>query len=113
MPEEIQTYPYRGCTVELLGVTSVAGVDHYHVRCPAQLNADDVADALGLSNFDDHALEGRVRTGPTITARLYRVEPPEHEPWDGFSSDAEADADALASAGFGTDEDYGGARDEW
>ncbi len=29
------------------------------------------------------------------------------EPWDGFNSDAEADADALASAGFGTDEDYG------
>ena len=27
------------------------------------------------------------------------------EPWDGFNSDAEADADALASAGFGTDED--------
>ena len=29
------------------------------------------------------------------------------EPWDGFNSDAEADADALASAGWGTDEDYG------
>ena len=29
------------------------------------------------------------------------------EPWDGFNSDAEADGDALASAGFGTDEDYG------
>lgn len=33
---------------------------------------------------------------------------PENEPFDGFNSDAEADADALASAGFGTDEDYGG-----
>ena len=31
----------------------------------------------------------------------------EDEPSDGFNSDAEADADALASAGFGTDEDYG------
>lgn len=29
------------------------------------------------------------------------------EPPDGFLTDAEADADALASAGFGTDEDYG------
>ena len=29
------------------------------------------------------------------------------EAWDGFNSDAEADGDALASAGFGTDEDYG------
>ncbi len=27
--------------------------------------------------------------------------------WDGFHSDAEADADVLASAGWGTDEDYG------
>ena len=29
------------------------------------------------------------------------------EPWDGFRDDVEADADALASAGYGTDEDYG------
>lgn len=28
------------------------------------------------------------------------------EPWDGFNSDVEADADALASMGWGTDEDY-------
>ena len=35
----------------------------------------------------------------------------EDEPWDGFNSDAEADADALASAGYGTDEDYGGCCD--
>ena len=33
------------------------------------------------------------------------------EPFDGFMSDAEADADALASAGWGTDEDYGGYED--
>jgi hypothetical protein len=35
------------------------------------------------------------------------------EPFDGFRTDAEADADALASAGFGTDEDYGGSNDEY
>ena len=29
------------------------------------------------------------------------------EPFDGFRTDVEADADALASAGYGTDEDYG------
>jgi hypothetical protein len=29
------------------------------------------------------------------------------EPDDGFRGDVEADADALASAGYGTDEDYG------
>jgi len=34
---------------------------------------------------------------------------------DQFLTDVEADADALASAGFGTDEDYGyyGEGDEW
>jgi hypothetical protein len=31
----------------------------------------------------------------------------EKEPFDGFISDADADGDALKSAGFGTDEDYG------
>ena len=36
----------------------------------------------------------------------------EMEPFDGFMSDAEADADALASAGWGTDEDYGGYEDD-
>jgi len=35
--------------------------------------------------------------------REYGSEPPE----DHFRDDVEADADALASAGFGTDEDYG------
>ena len=35
----------------------------------------------------------------------------EDEPFDGFRTDAEADGDALASAGFGTDEDYGSAED--
>jgi hypothetical protein len=33
--------------------------------------------------------------------------PPRDEPFDGFRNDVEADADALASAGYGTDEDYG------
>ena len=33
------------------------------------------------------------------------------EPSDGFRTDAEADADALASAGWGSDEDYHVAED--
>lgn len=36
--------------------------------------------------------------------REYGSEPPE----DHFRDDVEADADTLASAGYGTDEDYGG-----
>jgi len=35
----------------------------------------------------------------------------DEQSWDGFQSDAEADGDALASAGWGTDEDYGGCND--
>ena len=35
----------------------------------------------------------------------------EQEPFDGFRTDAEADADALASAGFGNEEDYSPAED--
>lgn len=34
-------------------------------------------------------------------------EPEREPPEDGFRNDVEADADALASAGLGTDEDYG------
>ena len=32
---------------------------------------------------------------------------------DNFRNDVEADADALASAGYGTDEDYGGSNDHY
>ena len=45
------------------------------------------------------------------------VEPEEEEPydyWNDIASDGEADGDALASAGVGTDEDYGCyGGDEW
>ena len=42
---------------------------------------------------------------------VWSIDDATDEPWDGFRSDAEADGDALASAGFGTDEDYGGCCD--
>ena len=37
------------------------------------------------------------------------------EEYDGFRDDVEADADTLASAGWGTDEDYGyyGENEDW
>lgn len=37
----------------------------------------------------------------------FKVHDADAEPFDGFNSDAEADADALKSVGWGTDEDYG------
>ena len=42
---------------------------------------------------------------------VWSIDDAADEPWDGFNSDAEADGDALASAGWGTDEDYGGCND--
>jgi hypothetical protein len=48
-------------------------------------NEDDCADGNDVSEYADER----------------------DEPWDGFRHDVEADADTLASAGYGTDEDYG------
>ena len=42
---------------------------------------------------------------------VWSIDAATDESWDGFRSDAEADGDALASAGWGTDEDYGGCND--
>lgn len=47
---------------------------------------------------------------PSVEERFPDDEAPEELPDDEpdqFRDDVEADADALASAGFGTDEDYG------
>lgn len=46
---------------------------------------------------------------PTYVVEKWEAPEPELEDWerDDFNSDVEADADALASAGWGTDEDYG------
>lgn len=41
------------------------------------------------------------------------VEGLDYDERDPFRTDAEADADALASAGFGTDEDYGSASEHF
>ena len=50
---------------------------------------------------------GKCRRGRCVVQVAFGGETESDEPWDGFNSDAEADADALASAGWGTDEDYG------
>jgi hypothetical protein len=61
-------------------------------------------DALNLDNF--HLLCSVIEN---LQSRIDAAETnvPDDEPFDGFRTDAEADADALASAGYGTDEDYG------
>jgi hypothetical protein len=43
----------------------------------------------------------------------YRFQDLKEDYWNDVASDGEADGDALASAGFGTDEDYGFFGDEY
>ena len=61
------------------------------------LDAHQIAKLLGLPAENVAAYIDEMKNSSSDT----------DEPWDGFNSDAEADADALASAGWGTDEDYG------
>jgi len=66
------------------------------------------------------AIELASRVGEDVVAHsdyganvvVWSIDDAQDEPWDGFRSDAEADGDALASAGHGTDEDYGYFGDE-
>jgi hypothetical protein len=70
-------------------------------------DAIEQANKLGVDVFRDGENDREV-----VWSFEESSEEPEEEPWDGFNSDAEADADALASAGWGTDEDYGGCYDD-
>ena len=64
-------------------------------------DAIEAANEAGVDVLRDRRWDGRAET-------VWSSEDSgSDEPWDGFNSDAEADGDALASAGFGTDEDYG------
>ena len=61
------------------------------------------------NNIDDlQKIAGAIDSMLEACAEIGRED--EHE--DGMT-DVEADADALASAGWGTDEDYGGAEDSY
>src|SRR6478736_10536955 len=59
---------------------------------------NDIYLAMEVVNDAGHATLTDVVDGPSTE---------DDEPHDGFLTDAEADADVLASAGHGTDEDYG------
>jgi hypothetical protein len=82
------------------------------------LTSVQISDALedcGVgSTLRDLLAEGSIRRnvhGAWELDGAADVDPEFDEPSDGFLSDAEADADVLASAGMGTDEDYGYAED--
>ncbi len=85
--------------------------DMYHVMDEDGLSRmfdvshDGLEDAIEFANeVGTDVLRDRDGTAETVWSF---EDADSDEPWDGFNSDAEADGDALASAGFGTDEDYG------
>ena len=88
--------------------------NHYYVKDEDGLfrmfdvSHDGLEDAIEFAN-GINADVMRERDGETETVWSFEEsgDSEADEPWDGFNSDAEADADALASAGWGTDEDYG------
>ena len=63
-------------------------------------DAIDVANEIGTDVM-------RERDGVTETVWSFETNGESEDEHDPFRSDAEADADVLASAGYGTDEDYG------
>ena len=72
--------------------------------------AAEIEDMYYDDNLDVHQIAKKTGLqAEDISAYIDEINnsPEDDEPWDGFNSDAEADADALASAGWGTDEDYG------
>ena len=77
--------------------------------------AAEIEDMYYDDNLDVHQIAKKTGLqAEDISAYIDEINnsPEDDEPWDGFNSDAEADADALASAGWGTDEDYGCSAEE-
>jgi len=74
---------------------NVGDADHTALNAAIRL-----ADQVGEDVIEHHTDNSR--------EVVWSIDDAAGEDWDGFNSDAEADGDALASAGWGTDEDYGG-----
>ncbi len=79
------------------------------------IEADRILHALinERARVGGESLNGLLSTVDTAISAALSDAQSDDEPFDGFRTDAEADADALASAGHGTDEDYGGAEDAY
>ena len=93
---------YRITSVD---VNDVRFVDYFEGVTPEEATHvfKEVYPALSVVTVDVEDEEGGwARNGQ-------EVEVIESDEFDQFNSDAEADADVLRSAGWGTDEDYGSA----
>ncbi len=113
----------------LVDISPVSGILFCVMRKYSVVNEEGVIEEfVQLVGEADHtalnaAIKLAARAGEDVVEHLaddtrvvvWSIDDATDEPWDGFRSDAEADGDALASAGFGTDEDYGcfDSGDEW
>jgi hypothetical protein len=81
--------------------------DSYHKddEVTLTLTVGEVQSILALLGQGDDAER---ELGDNVASQLNTELYGDHDEHDQFRTDAEADADALASAGMGTDEDYGG-----
>ena len=100
------------------GTTRFFDVSHDGLEDAIEYAHDIMSEVLHYSGGDGSTIQGGAEVVWSYESHLNSFTPDidpdswdKAEPWDGFNSDAEADADALASAGYGTDEDYGGCCD--
>jgi len=109
----------KGLTLSLkcdtiLPVSERNNMNHYYIKDEDGLfrmfdvSHDGLEDAIEVANEIGTDVM-RERDGVTEQVWSFEEsgETEPDEPSDGFHSDAMADADVLASAGYGTDEDYG------
>lgn len=72
------------------------------------LQTGDYAGAFWLYTYNGVWVQESIYFEPEVLDALLAVVRPERDEPEDNLTDAEADADTLASAGHGTDEDYGG-----
>lgn len=97
------------CVMRKYSVIDEKGVVRSFNQSAGELPFDAFNDAIDLAQrAGEDVVEHHVDGSREV---VWSIDAATDESWDGFRSDAEADGDALASAGWGTDEDYGGCCD--
>ena len=97
------------CVMRKYSVIDEKGVVRSFNQSAGELPLDAFNDAIDLAqSAGEDVIEHHVDGSREV---VWSIDSATDESWDGFRSDAEADGDALASAGWGTDEDYGGCND--
>lgn len=97
------------CVMRNYSVIDEKGVVRSFTQSVGEADHSALNDAIDLAQrAGEDVVEHHVDGSREV---VWSIDAATDESWDGFRSDAEADGDALASAGFGTDEDYGGCND--